>query len=425
MNRFCIWLPTLLVLSFTPGNWAEEKKADQARERPPIRPHAELTPSEVAVARAINEFALEVYGQLRSRDGNLFFSPYSIATALAMAQTGARGSTAAQMATVLHLPSKGSSPGFAGLIREINGDGQPRRYQLHTANALWGQQDLEFHPAFSRRLRLYFDSELHVSPFRTNPENARRTINAWVEKQTHNQIKDLLPLGAVDTNTRLILTNAVYLKGDWVIPFKQGNTVDGPFQVAPDQKVRVPLMGQTNFFRYLEGEGFQALELPYEGEDLSLVVLLPRRVDGLAAFEKALSAKELSKRLGDLRRNKVEVAVTLPKFKVTAAFSLRETLSTMGMPQAFDRSADFSGISGDKELCIGDVVHKAFVNVDEKGSEAAAATAIRILIEKNVDEPPPKPKIFLADHPFVFLIRDLRSDTLLFLGRITNPVSQR
>jgi RNA polymerase sigma factor (sigma-70 family) len=373
-----------------------------------------------AVVKGNTEFALDLYGRLRTADGNLFYSPYSISTALAMTYAGARADTAEQMAKALHftLEQDRLHPGFAALHKELNGDGPKRGYQLSGANTLWGHKDIDFRNEFLATIQANYDGGLHLVDFIGAREEARRTMNAWVEKQTREKIKDLIKESHLTLWTRLVLTNAIYFKGDWARQFPKGATREGPFQVTTDKQVKVPLMHQTARFKHLDNGTFQILELPYQGNDLSMIVLLPKKVDGLADLEKSLTPATLAECLPKLREE--EVIVTLPKFKVTAELDLKEQLSALGMPLAFDRDkADFTGMAEnpDGNLYIFKVVHKAFVDVDEEGTEAAAATAVVINIYKSARQE----AVFRADHPFLFLIRDNRSGSVLFLGRLVNP----
>jgi serpin B len=377
-------------------------------------------PDKAAVVKGNNEFAFDLYAQLRTRDGNLFFSPYSISTALAMTYAGARGDTAAQMADVLNftLDQQRLHPAFSALLadtRPPQGDPKKTPYELHVANALWGQKGYTFQQDFLTLTRNNYGAGLRDVDFKAATEEARKTINAWVEEQTKDKIKELLKPGVLNPDTRLVLTNAIYFKGNWAEQFKKEHTREAPFTTAGGKKVSVPMMHKTDDYRHFDGGTFQALELPYVGKDLSMVVFLPKKVDGLAEFEKQLTAENLTAWLGKLRQDEVQVA--LPKFKITAEFSLKETLSAMGMKDAFDpRKADFSGISGTKDLFIQAVVHKAFVEVNEEGTEAAASTAVVVGTTSARITP-----VFRADHPFVFLIRDNRSGNILFLGRVADP----
>lgn len=383
----------------------------------------EQTPPEVVeetpVVQGNTEFALSLYAQLGSQAGNLFFSPLSLSTALAMTYAGARGQTAAQMAAVLHFPADQQRlhSAFATLSKDLHAESETQGYQLHVANALWGQKGYRFREDFLLTTKTHYGAGLQEVDFRTAAEEARKTINAWVEQQTKDTIKDLIPPGVLDALTRLVLTNAIYFKGDWLSPFMKPLTKEEDFKVSADRQLTVLLMHQTGFFNYFAGDNFQALELPYVGGKLSMVVLLPKKVDGLTEFEQSLTAQNLTQWLPQLQRREVEV--TLPKFKVTAEFTLNEVLSRMGMPLAFRAAADFSGMREEKDLYLSAVIHKAYVDVNEEGTEAAAATGIGM---RTLSLGPP-PAIFRADHPFVFLIRYNSSGSILFLGRMAQPQS--
>jgi serpin B len=380
------------------------------------QPTAKLPADVDAVVKGDTEFALDLYARLRAREGNLFFSPSSISTALAMTYAGARGETATQMAKTLHisLPQDRLSPATGSLLQHLNRVGQKQGSQLNVANALWGQLGYHFRPEFLKLTRDSYGAGLNQVDFARQPEAARQTINAWVEKQTRDKIKELLQPDVITADARLVLTNAIYFKGDWARKFKKELTKSEPFQVTPSRKVDVPMMRQVGDFQYLDGGDFQALGLPYRGNDLSMVVLLPKKADGLAALEKSLTAAKLTECLKKLRT--LEVGVILPKFRLTRDARLGQLLSAMGMPLAFRTDADFSGMTGKKELMLSEVVHKAFVEVNEEGTEAAAATAV--VAQPTAARIPPT---FQADHPFVFLIRDNATGSILFLGRVTDP----
>ena len=362
-------------------------------------------------------FALDLYGALRGAEGNLFFSPMSIHAALGMTYAGARGETAAEMAGVLHLPreQKRAHAALGTLLKRLNEIGTAKGCQLSIANALWGHSGYAFLDDFLKVVRDNYGAGLRQVDFVGATEAARRTINGWVEKKTRDKIKELLKRGDVDAATRLVLTNAIYFKGDWADQFEKKYTKDAPFTVSGNRKITVPMMHKTADFRYMSAEQFQALEMSYEGDALSMVIFLPRKPDGLERFEKSLTPENLGRWVKSLRKR--EVAVYLPRFKMTARFEMSRTLSGMGMPLAFGGRADFSGMDGTKGLFISKVIHKAFVDVNEEGTEAAAATAV-VMALKGVPEPPP---VFRADHPFIFLIRDKTTGSILFLGRLVNP----
>lgn len=380
-----------------------------------------------AVVGGNTEFAFDLYEKLKDNSkikkngGNLFFSPYSISTALAMTWAGARGMTEKQMAEVLHftLPQIQLHKAFGSLEKKLNEAGEESGYELSVANALWGQAGLNFLDAFLELTEKSYGAGLREVDFVTQAEEVRLIINAWVEEKTKEKIKDLIKPGVLDRFTRLVLTNAIYFKGDWLNQFDKKRTRDEPFKLKRREQVKVPMMHIKDKFKYWADDRLQVLQLPYKGEELSMVILLPVKVDGLAEMEKSLNRENLEKWLKGLRKQ--EVMVTLPKFKMTTQFELADYLKKMGMPYAFSISnADFSGITGDKSLCISNVVHKAFVAVDEEGTEAAAATAVTMKITSI----PAPPKVFRADHPFIFIIKDNRSESILFMGRVMNPTKQ-
>jgi serpin B len=372
-------------------------------------------------------FALDLYGQLASRPGNLFFSPYSVSSALAMTYGGAAGQTAEQMAKTLHLdlPSPRLHAAFGALNQALNVGGQKGGYSLSVANALWGQRGSEFLAPFRDLVRTGYGAGLRVLDFRDDAEGARKTINDWVAVHTNGKIKDLIAPGVLDRLTRLVLTDAIYFKGDWEREFQRQRTSDQLFYVKPGQTIQAPLMTQVADFGYLEGEGFQAVEMVYRGGDVALVAFLPRERFGLAALEKGLSADSLRLWLGRLQDQRV--AVHFPRFKMTEQFALAGQLQALGMLDAFSSKADFSLMNGKRPgdleaLSISDVIHKAFVEVNEQGTEAAAATAVVMKRAMAMRPGPPVPE-FRADHPFLFLIRDRRSGAILFLGRVVEPRS--
>lgn len=379
---------------------------------------SDVPPAEENVVPDSNRFALDLYGQLRSQPGNLFFSPASLSTALAMAYAGAAGQTAEQMAAVLHFslpPSELPEP-FGAFQNNLLAAGEGR---LKIANRLWGASGYPFRPEFLALTREHFGAELSAVPFASDPESARKTINAWIESQTNDKIRDLLPADAVDQLTRLVLTNAVYFKGNWASPFRKESTKDADFFETGDKSTRVKMMARKGHYRHFAGEGLQALELPYQGDKLSMLVLLPDDRDGLPDLERALSLKALNRWTAGASRK--EVRVFLPRFRMESQFSLADTLQEMGLTLPFDQlKADFSGIATGEDLYISAVIHKAFVDVNEEGTEAAAATGVAVAA-RAMPSLPAEPPVFRADHPFLFAIRDNATGTLLFLGRVNNP----
>jgi serpin B len=376
-----------------------------------------ITPNVTSVAESINRFAFDLYRQLGQKEGNFFYSPVSISTALAMTYAGAAGQTQTEMAHVLHLdqtsdrfPGNGVHDGYGKLTRVLNSGGFDGGYVLRTANRLWGTQSSGFLHDFVTTTREQYGAELMKLDF-GKPEAARQEINTWIEQQTEQKIKDLIPPGVLGPNTPLVLTNAIYFKGRRQDEFREAATKQAPFFVTPEQTVEVSLMTQTHFFRHGALEDVQILELPYRGHEVSMIILLPKARNGLADLEGKLTAENEREWLASLRSQNVEVF--LPKFKLTSQFALKDTLSAMGMPTPFTPAANFSKMTSGGSLHIKDVFHKAFVDVTERGTEAAAATA-GVMLQS-------QPVVFRADHPFVFLLRDNRSGAILFLGRVHNP----
>jgi serpin B len=335
-----------------------------------------------------------------------------------MTYAGAHGETAKEMAGVLRfsLPPDEVHSAYASLLASLNPPDK-EAYELHLANRLWGQTGYGFKAEYLAITRKQYGAELAQVDYINEAEPARREINAWVAAQTNQKIENLLPQGSVSDLTRLVLTNAIYFKGKWVHPFEKKLTKDSPFTVFADKKVEVPLMYQKKKFNYAETPELQILEMPYVGDDLSMMVLLPKQSEGLLALEKMLTAENLDKWIANLRKQ--EVQAYIPRFTITEQFQLNSSLAALGMPTAFEPGkADFSGMNGRMDLFISAAIHKAFVDVNEEGTEAVAATGIIV----GVTSLPPPPKVFRADHPFVFLIRDRLTGTILFLGCVVNPV---
>jgi serpin B len=379
-----------------------------------------------ALVQGNNAFALDLYARLGQGDGNRFISPFSISTALAMAYAGAQDETALQMAKALRfkLPPSQLHPTFHKLIALLRGrtaaqvgPDRPADVELYTANALWAQAGERILADFQKRIEINYQGGLYPVDFHRAPDEARQTINAWVEEQTKGKIKDLLKSTHIDPQTLLIITNAIYFKALWASPFSKDKTSPADFHAAPSDLVRVDMMKQTGRFRYDDEGSFQVLELPYRGNTMSMVILLPKAKDGLGALESSLTSAKIDSCLSKLSSHRMDVS--LPKFKLTAECELKDALSELGMPVAFKLgAADFSGITGTRELAISAVVHKAFVEVEERGTEAAAATGVVVGRMAAIAQPP---VIFRADHPFFFLIRDTSTGTILFLGRLVRP----
>lgn len=368
-----------------------------------------------------NAFALGMYNALRSENGNLILSPYSISLALAMTYAGARGETEAQMAQVLHFaPQNELHPSFNALdlVLEkdpinLNKDQEPM--QLKIANAVWAEQTFSFLPEFLDIIAINYGAGVNLADFKNQPNQERVTINNWVGDQTEDKINDLLPDGSLTTDTRMVLVNAIYFKADWLDQFDADHTGDFPFNLLDGTQVHARMMGQGMSIPYMQGNGYAAVELPYAGEPAAMDIIVPD-AGRFEEIESALTGAVFNEIIGNM--NQTNLMLNLPKFKFESPFSLSSALNQLGMVNAFDSDlADFSGMTGKQDLFIGNVIHKAFVAVDEEGTEAAAATAIimegvtAIRYEVNL----------LIDRPFIFIIRDTVNGQILFIGRVLNP----
>jgi serpin B len=384
-------------------------------------------PSDPATAALANSaFAGDLYQNLAagSAGKNLFFSPFSISSALAMTWEGARGATADEMRKVLHVPVAEGKPwdnarmhaAVGALGKKFN---QPDQgFSLVVANALWAEKSMPLRPEFLASIQPNYDAKLASMDFIAAPDAARKQINTWVEEKTKDRIKDLLPDGSIDPDTRLVLTNAIYFKAAWPTEFQQDLTKERDFQLADGTKVKVPTMHNpsVNLARH-KGDGFEVVELNYEGNSVVMTIVLPDAADGLPAIENALTAESWNAWANALKPTLTDLY--LPKFKLETGYPLKESLKKLGMPLAFG-NADFSGITGSDSLVISAVIHKAFVEVDEKGTEAAAATAVTISRASAMIETE-EPKLLRIERPFLFAIRERESGTLLFLGRVIEP----
>lgn len=365
-------------------------------------------------------FAFDLYQAIREGNGNLFYSPYSISLALAMTYAGARGDTEQQMADTLHftLLQDRLHPAFNSLDLELasRGEGAEGKdgegFRLNIVNSIWGQTGYSFLSEFLDTLAENYGAGLRLLDFVKAPDESRVVINDWVSDETEGRIEDLLPQGSISPATVLVLINAIYFNAAWEYPFEEDLTHDGPFNLLDGGQVTVPMMEQTEYFGYAQGEGYQAVELPYDGEELSMVILLPA-ASRFEEFASGLNAHRVSSILKDI--DSQEVHLTMPKFTYESGFRLKETLAAMGMPAAFT-AADFSGMDGTRSLFIDDVYHKAFILVDEAGTAAAAATAVVV-----ARAAPTPPKEATVDRPFIFMIRDIETGAILFVGRVVNP----
>lgn len=385
------------------------------------------------VVNANNQFAFDLYSELdKSEQGNIFYSPYSISAALAMTYEGAKGQTADEMKSVFHFPESNIlRPNFAAIYNEINRGN--KAYELRTGNALWAQYDYKFLEDYTSRVEQYYGGKVANLDFKQETEKSRQTINSFIEEQTNNKIKDLIPPGILDPMTRLVLTNAIYFKGTWEWEFDKSDTRDQDFKITPTNIVKTPMMymdPDKARFNYADLEKLQILELPYKGEKISMLILLPKQgedydfetreriVSDYTLEDVDLSTEKLNEYKSQMQETKLD-SISLPKFEFDTKYFMKETLSAMGMPTAFG-NADFSGMDGTRNLIISQVIHQAFVKVDEKGTEAAAATAV-VVMDKMAAMPR---NVFRADHPFIFIIQEKETGNILFMGRVTDPTQE-
>ncbi len=387
------------------------------------------------VVDANNAFAFDLYSELiKSEDGNIFYSPYSMSSALAMTFEGANGKTAEEMQSVFHFPAKEVlRPNFAAIYNDLNIGNKD--YSLKTGNALWVQQDYPFLDSYLTLVDNRYGGKAANLDFVDDTEHSRVTINTFIEDQTNNKIKDLIPEGILSSDTRLVLTNAVYFKGDWDYAFDTSDTHDSLFHVDSTTSVTTPMMNmrpKEKEFNYLETEKLQVLELSYKGDDVSMLILLPKQMESynFETNERIFSNYTLddidfsSGRLNEYKSQMAMVEmsyISLPSFEFDSKYFMKEALINLGMPLAFSAGADFSGMTGSQELFIGSVIHQAYIKVDEKGTTAAAATAVMMVIMSM----PMSTNSFEANHPFVFVIQEKETGNILFVGRVTDPMSTK
>jgi serpin B len=382
-------------------------------------------------------FATDLYAKLKNQPGNLFFSPYSISTALAMTYAGARGETAQQMTNVLHfaVPQEKLHLAFASMQAELKAVQSTGKVQLNIANSLWPQKRYKFLPEYLALAKNHYDTTITPVDYERATEAARKTINDWVLQKTNGKITDLIGPGILNELTTLVLANAIYFKANWESQFDPKETTEQPFHVTASNEVKCLLMRHEHEYEYAETADLQILEIPYlnyvdprtvkpgdpepeQPPELSMIILLPKKMDGIVALENKLTSANLTQWARIFRPH---VIVLLPKFKLTCEFSLQRTLAEMGMTDAFKLGkADFSGMDGSRDLFVSAVLHKAFVDVNEEGTEAAAATGV-VMGRGRGDSQPPPPIMFRADHPFVFLIQEKQNGGILFMGRVTDP----
>ena len=406
-----------ILLSACNGGLADTAQSTRAREKNPTVSESDLK----TLVDGNNGFGLDLYQTLRSQDGNLILSPFSVSLALAMTYAGARGETETQMADVLNFgPQDQVHNTFNALdlaLEEspivLDKDQEPM--QLSIANSVWAEQTFTFLPDFLDTLSVNYGAGIQLMDFINSPDPSRKIINQWVSDETKDKINNLLPENSITSDTKMVLVNAIYFKADWLSPFDANDTYDSTFKLLDGSEVTVPMMGQQLYIPYFVGDGYAVAELPYAGESAVMTLLVPdegrfeeieAQVDG-AMFNEALA-----------NLAPADVTLRMPRFEFESPFNLSDALIDMGMPLAFDENrADFSGMTDQQDLYIGNVIHKAFVAVDEKGTEAAAATAV---VMEGATAMMPE-NVLTIDRPFLFFIRDVETGQIIFIGRVLNP----
>jgi len=379
--------------------------------------------AENEISNANNCFAMKLFARYSSGTGNIFFSPYSISTALAMTYEGAKGKTAEEMRSVLCFPDdiEALRNGEKGIYDLLNAKG--KKYELSAANALWAQDRYKFLDGYLKTIDGFYAGKVTNLDFVHNAEGSRVTINAWVSDNTSGKIKDLLPAGIIDSSTRLVLTNAVYFNGKWMKKFDPKDTEKDDFKLDDGKTIKVDMM-----YELIHGaidktfcKGVKVLGLPYEGNGLTMYIFLPDK-GKMDVLEKNMTMDKISAWRSKISRGKFggEVEVFLPKFKFETKYSMKDDLTAMGMPAAFSDTADFSGMTGTQELCIAAVIHQAYIDVKEEGTEAAGATGVVMAPKSAPPGPQAEPEIFRADHPFIFMIMENKTGDILFMGRLND-----
>lgn len=372
-----------------------------------------------SLAESNNLFSVELFKQIHSASGNLIFSPYSISTVLAMIYSGSGGKTAEEMSEVFYFPpSKLLDPVESGMRKSMQEIDSMQGTEFRLTNAIWAQENFNFLPEYLARVEKYYDAPLTLMDFveSSNREKSRQEINYWVEERTNNRIQDLIQPGILDASTRMVLTNAIYFNGNWMFPFDAVATSSSLFHTSKQESIKTDFMHQNRSYPYYEDKEIQALSLPYKNNRMALVVILPRSTEGWRMISQVLSYERINLVISGMETREVQLA--LPKFKSELQINLRQGLTSLGMGTAFNRDADLSGMTGEKNLYIDEVIHKAFIEVNETGTEAAAATAAIIGLKSSLRDEPVR---FNADHPFLYFLLDRQTGCIIFTGRLVKP----
>ncbi len=384
--------------------------------------HADIQPSKYTIeslAESNNLFAADLFKQIQSKSENLIFSPYSIGTVLAMIYSGSGGKTASEMSEVLYFPAQELlDPVESGMRESMLAADTMQGTDFRLANAIWAQEDFSFLPDYLARVEKYYDAPLSLMDFveTSNREESRKTINHWVEEKTNNRIQDLIQPGILDASTRLVLTNAIYFNGGWMFPFDKAATSPSLFHTSKQESIKTDFMHQTRSYPYYEDEEIQAISLPYKNKRMALMIILPKSIEGWRLISQVINYERINLVISGMGTREVRLA--LPKFRSELQINLRQELTSMGMGTAFSRHADLSGMTGEENLYVDEVIHKAFIEVNEMGTEAAAATAAIIGLKSSLSDDPVR---FNADHPFVFFLLDRQTSCIIFTGRLVKP----
>ena len=372
-----------------------------------------------SLAESNNLFAVDLFKQIQSKSENLIFSPYSIGTVLAMIYSGSGGKTAKEMSEVLYFPQQALlDPVESGMRESMQEIDTMRGTDFRLANAIWAQENFSFLPDYLDRVEKYYDAPLTLMDFieTSNREESRKKINHWVEEETNSRIRDLIQPGILDASTRMVLTNAIYFNGGWMFPFDSAATSPSLFHTSTKESIKTDFMHQTRSYPYYEDEEIQAICLPYKNNRMVLMVILPKSIEGWRMISQVINYERFNLVLSGMGTREVQLA--LPKFRSELQINLRQELTSMGMGTAFSRQADLSGMTGEKNLYVDEVIHKAFIEVNETGTEAAAATAAIIGLKSSLRDDPVR---FNADHPFVFFLLDRQTGCIIFTGRLVIP----
>ncbi len=387
-----------------------------------ISGHADIHTSKYTIeslAESNNLFAVDLFKQIQSKSENLIFSPYSIGTVLAMIYSGSGGKTAAEMSEVLYFPAQELlDPVESGMRESMQATDTMEGTDFRLANAIWAQEDFSFLPDYLARVEKYYDAPLSLMDFveTSNREESRKKINHWVEEKTNNRIQDLIQPGILDASTRLVLTNAIYFNGGWMFPFDTAATFPSLFHTSKQESIKTDFMHQIRSYPYYEDEEIQAISLPYKNNRMALMVILPKSIEGWRLISQVINYERINLVISGMGTREVQLA--LPKFRSELQINLRQELTSMGMGTAFSRHADLSGMTGEENLYVDEVIHKAFIEVNEMGTEAAAATAAIIGLKSSLRDDPVR---FNADHPFVFFLFDRQTGCIIFTGRLVKP----